>query len=90
VQVEHRQSGEQNLQFAKANQGISAHNREMQGTILLNQLQNALDQLVAFFVGKLAKVNAISNMVVLVGVATRATQRTLARYLNRKRGSPSA
>jgi hypothetical protein len=69
-----------------AHQRIAADDRQMQGLFAVDDLQDFVDQFLAFEIAELPQIGTAAQMSVVICVTTRAAQRTLASYLNRERG----
>jgi hypothetical protein len=68
--------------LAVTHKRLAADNRDVKGTLAIDERHEARDQFVAFVVGETAQRDAAAEMIVAVGVAAGTTQWTLARDLD--------
>jgi hypothetical protein len=75
--------GQDFFQLAVSDEGIAAHQRDMEGPIFVNKIEDTVDEGVLFEVGKDSKSDAVAAEVgLVVGITAGAAERALARNLN--------
>ena len=67
-----RQQREQRVQLPVADERLAADDRQVKRPVLIDQLEHAVDELLALEVAHLAQRQIAAEMVVAVGVAARA------------------
>jgi hypothetical protein len=78
------ETGQNRIELAEPHQRFAADDREMKRLVLIDQLEELVDQLLALVVANLTERDAAAEMLVVVCVATGAAQRTLASDFNRE------
>ena len=74
------------IQLAVAHERLAANDRDVNGTMLLDQLEESRDELVALVIADLSQRDAAAEVVVTVRVTAGAAQGTFPSDLNRERG----
>ena len=77
------------IELPKPDQWFAAHYRNVQGLVLVDQLHEAIDELLPFVVADLTQRDLAAQMFIAVGATPRASQRALASDLDRQRGTVS-
>src|SRR5262249_12162613 len=80
-----RQDRQQRVQFAVPHQRFAADDRQMERPLPVDDLQHAVDQLLSLQVLDFSQLDVAAQVVVAVGVAPGAVQRTLASDFQRQR-----
>jgi hypothetical protein len=80
-----RQNRQQRVELFVADEGLTADDRQMQRTMLVDEREDTVDQLLPFEIADLPQRQLTAQMIVAVGVAAGTSQRTLTRDLNRQR-----
>ena len=76
---------QERVQLAVADERLAADDREMQRTVAIDELDDAVDELLALEVADLAQRHLAAEVIVAVGVAAGAVQRAFARDFDRQR-----
>ena len=74
-------------ELAVPHKRLAAHDRDVQGSVPVDERHEALDHLVTLVVGKAAEGDVAAQVFVAVGVAAGTAQRTFTRDFNGKVGS---
>jgi hypothetical protein len=68
-----------------ADEGFAADEGEVDRVVALNQIEDAVDQIVATEIGKVAELGFAAEMRIAVGIASGTAQGTFASYFNREK-----
>ena len=86
VDAAFRQTRQDLLQLAIAHQRLAADDRHVQRLVLVDERQEPIDELLTLVVADLSERDVAAEMLVAVGVASRAAQRALAGDFDRQGG----
>jgi hypothetical protein len=83
------QRGQENAQFAVAHQRVAPNYGQVERSEFINQREHTFYQSIALEILQLAKCLSAPQMLFLIGVASRTTQRTLARDFDGQKRLPA-